>query len=168
MKEAVMTLSLFETRTGVTQTSAGTWLPAIAFRLWVRSDPKEKEQALPWVNTNPPALALRFILRRSGVVLRMSALCGGCAVGGAAQRVCRHGRTIDSGGVGLLGGAQVRQEQVRPLQLHSGRDAPCLPVLDALDAAILGVAQQLGDLDGTAKLDDERPIGVFLWFHVIN
>lgn len=49
MKETLMTLSRVESRTGVNQTSSGAWLPAIAFRLWVRSDPKAAEQPLPWV-----------------------------------------------------------------------------------------------------------------------
>ena len=53
-KESLMTLVRVETKTGSNQTVSGQWMPAIAFRFWVRRAPTAKEQALPWVTMTTP------------------------------------------------------------------------------------------------------------------
>jgi hypothetical protein len=61
----------------------------------------------------------------------------------------------------------LRKKQIRARYLDGGGDATALPVLDALDAAGAGPAEQCGNLGGASQLSDELPVRVFIEGHTL-
>ncbi|MNN01357.1 hypothetical protein D3C81_1139740 [compost metagenome] len=61
---------------------------------------------------------------------------------------------VSSGCRRLIGLRRI-QKDVRVGHLDGRRNAPLLPVVDALDAALLVVAKQFGNLGGAAKAINE-------------
>ena len=61
---------------------------------------------------------------------------------------------------------QFREEQLRPSQLDFSGDASSLPVVDALHAALFGIAEKPGNFRRAAKGLDELPIR--MWGDVVR
>lgn len=51
------------------------------------------------------------------------------------------------------------QKNLRKLDFHSGGNPACSPVLDALHAALLGIAKHPSQLCGSAVVSDQFGIG---------
>lgn len=55
---------------------------------------------------------------------------------------------------------QIREEEIGVRQFHVGRNAPELPVVDALDASLVWVVEKPGNLRRATEALDDLPVRV--------